>query len=150
MRIPPAGKIIAKTLGTATLGLVCYDAVKRGCWKGKMDYTNGTANWMIRVNEDSQLLDNHSATRGGAKNKFDSWFIKTKIGPSMAGLVGFIKGACSSVVDNVLPFALATGALCFKKCDKFCAIGLGLYAAKYFIHDMLGVGKPHYLTNSPY
>ena len=150
MKIPPAGKILAKTVGAAALGLVGYDAYKRGQWQSKTDYKNTAANMMISVSEDAQLLDQNSATRGAAKNKFHRWFINSNIGPFYSHFTGFLKGIGSSILDNAIPFALATGAVCFKKCDKLCAIGLGLYAAKYFITEMLGFGKPHYISSSPY
>ncbi|MBO5947890.1 hypothetical protein J6Q66_03540 [bacterium] len=140
-------KFISKSVGVVALGCVGYDAYKKGCWKGKMTQKLVDADILERVHYNSMLLDNHTTVGANVKNSFDMWTIDTKIPTKIAKLRGFCSGFVSSLADNIVPFALATGALMFKKgLSKWCAIGLGLYAAKFFFTDMLGIGKPHYLT----
>lgn len=138
---------ISKSVGTVALGLVGYDAYKKGCWKGKMDQKLKDADILERVHYNSMLLDNHTTVGANVKNSFDMWAIDHKIPTLTARIKGFCSGVISSLSDNIVPFALATGALMFKKgLSKWCAIGLGLYATNFFLRDMCGAGKPYYLT----
>ena len=137
-----AGKILAKTIGIAAMGMVGYDAYNYGKWQAKTNTKVTTADWLAHVNENSQTLDSNSVIGNKVKTGFNKWFVDHRINASLAGMGGFFSGMVKSLEDNVIPFGLAAGALMFKKCDKLCAIGLALYAAKYFVTNMLGIGKP--------
>ena len=137
-----AGKIISKTIGAVALGMVGYDAYNYGKWQGKTNTKLTTASWLSHVNENAQVLDSNSAVGNKVKTGFNKWFMDHKINASIAGVCGFFSGIVKSLEENVVPFGLAAGALLFKRCDKLCAIGLGLYAARFFFKNMLGLGKP--------
>lgn len=141
-------KCLIKGAGAITVGLIGYDAYKRGCWKSKMDTKLLTADMVQHVHNTSQLLDMNSQVRSDAKNGFHQWFLGTKIPTFITSIAGFVKGALTSMADNVVPLALATGALMFKGgMSKFCGIGLGLYAAHFFLTELCGIGKPDYLPD---
>lgn len=141
-------KCLIKGAGAITVGLIGYDAYKRACWKSKMDTKLMTADMMQRTHLTSQLLDMNSQVRADAKNGFHQWLLGTNIPTFFSGITGFVKGALSSMADNVVPLAMATGALMFKGgMSKFCGIGLGLYAAHFFLTELCGIGKPDYLPD---
>ena len=113
------GKILVKTVGVGTAGMVAYDAYKRAKWKGEMDQKNACANIMTNIHMNAQTLDMNSAVRANIKNGFDNWSCKKGIKGYFSGAIGFCKGFISSLADNIVPLALATGTLMFKKADKY-------------------------------
>jgi len=137
------GKLFVKAIGAGTVGLACYDGYKRAKWQGEMDCKNASANMMTHVLMSAQTLDSNSAVRSNAKNSFNKWFYTSGVKGYFSGVTGFVKGFVSSLADNVVPLGLACGALMFNKAGKYCAWGLGAYAAKFLIMDMCGVGKPN-------
>ena len=142
------GKILWKTVGAAGVGLAGYDAYKRGEWQAKTNHKLASADLMTRVHMNSQTLENHSAVRSGIKNSFNRKFLDTSnITPVFRAIGGFCSGVVSSLADNVVPLALATGALTLKRGAKWCVLGLGLYAAKFLVTDIFGIGKPNYLPD---
>ena len=142
------GKILVKTVGAAALGCVGYDAYKKAKWQAKTRYKNTSADLMTRIHMTAQSTDELSATRSKIKNSINEWYMTNGITPHFSAIGGFISGAVSSLVDNVVPFGLAAGTLMLNKGAKYCAFGLGLYAAKFLITDVLGIGKPDYLPET--
>ena len=139
-----AGKILTKTIGAVALGMVGYDAYKHGVWQGKDSNRLKTADYLSHVNYNSQLMGGHSTVGSKVKDNFNRWMVDHNVNAFIAGTTGFCKGIVNSLTDNVVPFALALGAVMFKNCDRLCALGLGIYAAKFFFTDMLGLGKANH------
>ena len=49
------------------------------------------------------------------------------------------------MASDVVPAALATGALISKKFAKVFSIGLLLYGIKYLLFDVIDIGRPDHL-----
>ena len=60
-------------------------------------------------------------------------------------LTGYVGGAFKQLAQNIIPAGLATGALLSKNYAKFFGAGLGIYAIKYLICDVMDLGRPNYL-----
>ena len=64
--------------------------------------------------------------------------------------IGYVKGFCSSIIQNIVPTALGITALVSKgKAGTFSAIGLGVYAADEVVKNFFGLGIPPAFRHKP-
>ena len=69
-----------------------------------------------------------------------NYFLSDSFFPFIHGITGYVKGIFNGFYNNVIAIGLGIGALASKRFGKYCAIGLGLAAAKTMLFDVMGVG----------
>ena len=75
------------------------------------------------------------------KRSYLNFRLQDSIMPCIHGITGYFSGIYTGLVHNAVPIALGIGALAFKRAGKYCAIGLGLIAAKTLFYNVLGIGQ---------
>lgn len=133
---------ISKAVGAATAGLMLFEANHQGLVNSKKTQLNTTANRLPDEYINSMRMEKRSLFGNGLKKQFFRWQLDNSIPEFFGGIKGYFKGVEENLVSNLIPVALATGALLFKKAGRFCAVGLGLCGAKYLLYDVMSIGKP--------
>ncbi len=134
--------VMSKIAGTAAAGLLLFDANARGVVNSRKEQINTTANRLPDQYINSMRMDKFSVTGNKLKKSFFKWQMDNSIPEFFAGISGYFKGLVGNLTENVIPVALATGALLFNKAGRFCAVGLGLCGLKYLMYDVMSIGKP--------
>ncbi len=137
--------VISKIAGTAAAGLLLFDAHSQGKHASRKEQINMSANRLPDEYLNSMRLDKQSAVTNKLKKRFFRWQLDTNIPEFFAGIKGYFKGATENLTTNIIPAALATGAILFKKAGRFCAVGLALCGVKYLLNDVFSIGKPKIL-----
>ena len=153
----------SKTLGLITAGLVVYDAHKNGLIRGTMCAKKNIANTVTDNYVQSLSTSNLSTVEGNAKKSWFRFVLDNNIKEPFDATAGYIKGVLNSVVNDVIPTALAIGTFAFgstkttdsagrtikkaSKIGKICGLGLALYGIKYLLFDVMSIGKRDYLKD---
>lgn len=138
--------VIAKVTGAAAAGLMLFEANAAGLHHSKIEQLETTANRLPDEYVKSMRMEKLSPTGNELKKEFFKWQLDNNILEFFAGIKGYAKGIVGSLSENIIPVALATGALMFKKAaGRVCAVGLGLCGAKYLLYDVFSIGKPKIL-----
>ena len=151
----------SKTLGLLTAGLVVYDAHKNGLLMGTTNAKQKVANMMTDNYVQTLSTSKLSTVEGNAKKTWFRFVMDNKIKEPFDATVGYIKGVLNSVINDVVPTALAIGTFAFgsKKITdsagktikkprlggKLCGLGLAIYGIKYLLFDAMSIGKRDYL-----
>ncbi|MDD3236486.1 MAG: hypothetical protein PHV37_00130 [Candidatus Gastranaerophilales bacterium] len=138
--------IISKGIGAAAAGMMLYDAGRAGVVNSAKTQKCYTADRLPDQYINSMRMNDNSAIGNKLKKGLFKWQMDDNIGEFFSSIGGFFSGAGTSLVSNVIPAALATGAIMFKKAGKFCGLGLLACGAKYLLYDVLNVGKPKQIT----
>lgn len=143
------GNVIAKTVGVVGLGLVGYDSHVAGKIEADSYQKRATADSIADSYVNSMSMDRASIVQSKAKTGWHNLKMDDTMMPTFRSIGGYIKGFGGMIVDNVVPFALATATLLTKgKVAGGCAIGLGAWTAFSLITDVLGFGKTKKLNSS--
>lgn len=137
--------VISRIAGTAAAGLMLFEAHHEGMAISKKEQIRTTANRLPDEYLHSMRMETKSVVGNELKKEFFKWQMDDNIPEFFAGIKGYFKGIAESLTANIIPVALATGAIMFKKAGRFCAIGLGLCGAKYLLNDVFSIGKPEIL-----
>lgn len=137
--------VISRVTGAAAAGLMLFEAHNEGLVTSKKEQIETTANRLPDEYINSMKMDTKSLTGNELKNEFFKWQLDNNIPEFFASIKGYGKGIVESLTSNIIPVALATGAIMFKKAGRFCAVGLGLCGAKYLLYDVFSIGKPKVL-----
>lgn len=133
--------IATKAAGGLVGGLVLYNAHHVGKEVSKEHVKEHCAERMTSLYMKSRRMEDRSAVT----SKMKDWYFRTNanwnLPDKINSVVGYVSGAFSQIASDIIPAALATGALLSKKAGKFCAVGLGLYAIKYLLCDVMDVGR---------
>ena len=141
--------ICSKGLGVLTAGLVIYDAHKNGLINGPQIAKTNIANTMVDEYINANSISKVSSVEMNAKKSWFRFVMDNNIREAIDSSLGYIKGVWQSFVSDIIPAALATGAILSKKngiTSKVCGVGLVLHGIKYLIYDIAGVGKHKYLS----
>lgn len=137
--------IATKVAGGITAGLVLYNAHDVGKKVSKENVKECCANRMTGFYMNSHRMDDRSPLTG----KLKDWYFRTNadwsIPDKFNAFTGYVRGLFSQVAADIIPAVLATGALLSKKLGKFFAVGLGIYAIKYLLCDVIDIGRKNYL-----
>lgn len=143
MVISNLGKYAAKAVGLTTLALVVRDAHHIGKLQGDKYATERDAFHASDYLNNTLYNPSMSSTTDGVKNTAykmeidQTWRRFFNLG------IGYVKGFCSMLTCEVLPFGLGLGALLTKGLPaKICAGGAVLYGAAKFIKNFFGFGVP--------
>lgn len=139
----------SKAIGAVTAGLILYDAHKNGTIKGTMEAKRNISNTLVDHYVHSNQLDKVSSVDMNAKKTWFRYVLDNNIKEPIDATIGYIKGIGKSLVTDIIPASLATGALLLSKkgsiTGKMCGVGLLLYGAKYMLYDVMSLGKRDYL-----
>lgn len=134
--------VISRAVGAAAAGLMLFEAHNEGLVVSKEAQVSSVANRLPDEYINSMRMEKKSLVGNELKKEFFKWQLDDNIPEFFAGIKGYAKGIFESLTANIIPFALATGAIMFKKAGRFCAVGLGLCGIKYLVHDVFCIGKP--------
>lgn len=137
--------IATKTAGGLVAGLVLYNAHSVGKKVSKENVKECCANRMTSFYMKSRRMEDRSAVT----NKLKDWYFRTNadwnLPDKFNAVTGYVKGAFTQIASDIIPAVLATGALLSKKAGKFFAAGLGIYAIKYLLCDVMDIGRTNHL-----
>ena len=137
--------IATKAAGGIVAGMVLYNAHQLGKRVSKENVKECCADRMTNYYMKSRRMEDRCAVT----NKLKDWYFRTNadwnLPDKFNALTGYISGAFSQIASDIIPAILATGALFSKKAGKFFAVGLGIYAAKYMLHDVMDIGRTNHL-----
>src|SRR5574344_1893535 len=133
--------LATKIVGGIAAGMVLYDAHKVGVESSCEHVKEASANRLSDVYIRSRRMEDRSMVTSKLKDKYfrdnADWNFPDKIN----AVTGYLSGAFLQMASDVIPTALATGALLSKKFGKYCALGLGIYGIKYLICDVIDAGR---------
>lgn len=137
--------IATKTAGGLVAGLVLYNAHAVGKEVSKENVKECCANRMTSFYMKSRRMEDRSAVT----SKLKDWYFRTNadwnLPDKFNAVTGYVKGAFTQIASDIVPAVLATGALLSKKAGKFFAAGLGIYAIKYLLCDVMDIGRTNHL-----
>lgn len=140
--------LCSKGLGVLTAGLVVYDAHKNGMITGSRNAKSNLADTIVDEYINTSRISKVSTVEMNAKKSWLRFVMDNNIKESFDSVCGYLKGVWDSFVSDIVPAALATGAILSKRnglTGKLCGIGLVAYGAKYLVFDVMGIGKRKYL-----
>ncbi|MBQ2870280.1 hypothetical protein IJE86_01110 [bacterium] len=141
--------LCSKAVGAITAGLVLYDAHKNGTITATRNAKTAVANHLVDEYVHTNKINKVSTVEVNAKKAWFRHVMDNNILEAITSAFGYVKGVCKSFVTDVIPAALATGALLLnKKGSKLCGLGLLAYGTKYLLYDVMSIGKRDYLKDS--
>lgn len=135
------GKYAIKAAGVAGVGLLGYDAHKRGKLhaqinKNKKDFEALDYYW-----DNSRNVPTASAVNSSLKDKLFKWELDNNFRGFVNRGTGYLKGFASMVTDDIVPWGLSTAAILTKgTAAKVSGIALGAYTAYAFLKNICGFG----------
>jgi len=143
--------VASRAIGAVTAGLVLYDAHKNGTINGTTNAKNNIANTLVDQYVQSNQINKVSSVDMNAKKAWFRYMLDSNIKEPFDATLGYISGVFKSLTTDIIPAALATGALLLSKKDgvsgKLCGLGLLAYGAKYLLYDVMSIGKRDYLKH---
>lgn len=137
--------VAAKVAGTITAGMVLYNAHDVGKKHSAEAVKEKSAKRLTNIYMRSRRMEDLSETT----SKLKDWYFKSNadwnLPDKINAIKGYFSGAFEQLTSDIVPAALATGALLSKKLAKVFSIGLLLYGIKYLICDVIDVGRPNHL-----
>lgn len=140
--------VAAKIAGTMAAGMVLYNAHDVGVKHSAENIKIKSAERMTDLYTSSRRMEDRSIITSKLKDKYfrdnADWNFPDKIN----GFTGYISGAFSQITSDIVPAALATGALLTKKLSKVFALGLLIYGIKYLVCDVMDIGRVNHLKSN--
>lgn len=140
--------LASRIAGAAVAGVVLYNANDAGIKHSAESIKINGAERLTDEYFKSRRMEDRSITTSKLKDSLfrdnADWSLPDKIN----GLTGYFSGAFTQAVYDVIPAVLATGALVSKKYAKYFGAGLGLYAIKYLICDVMDIGRINHLKSN--
>ena len=141
------GNIVAKGVGSASLYIIGRDAHYWGKIKGEERKKTRNAQAAAYYYDNTRTLNKPSKFHSDIKNRVFRWELDENIRGHMNSTRGYLGGLFSSMVSNVVPFALGLTALLTKGvASKGSAIALGAIGLYTFIKEGFGLGNAHDLN----
>lgn len=155
------GRYAVKAAGAVGVGILTYDAHKRGVLHGKINKNKHDFQALDYYYENSRNLNTDSHFNSNMKDKLFKWELDNNLRGFVNKGLGYVKGFVGMVTDDVLPWALSIAAIGVKGAKKIPAptaanpnatktvmsmgskvagTALGLYTAYAFIKNICGFG----------
>ncbi len=142
--------VASKIAGGLTAAYVLYNANYTGRKVSAENVKRKAANRMLHYYIPSRRMEDRNISTSRLKD----WFFRTNADwnfpDKVNAFTGYISGAFKQITYDVIPAALATGALLSKKYSKYFGIGLLAYGIKYLLCDVMDIGKPNYLKTNDF
>ena len=142
--------LCSKGLGVLTAGLVLYDAHKNGLMTGVRNAKSNISDTIVDQYINSNNISKVSTVELNTKKTWFRFIMDNNVKEAVDSSLGYVKGAWDSFVSDIIPAALATGAILSKKnstSGKLFGLGLVAYGVKYMLYDVMGIGKRRYLAD---
>lgn len=144
-------KVLAKGVGVAGLGAVLYDAHQYGKIQARTSGKNQLADSACDAYMGSTTLNSTSTIDSKLQNaRFKAEMNGSIFGGIRRGFAqakGYIKGAMTSLAENIVPLALSAGTLITGgPVSKVCAAATAIYGAVRATTVAFGIGKPNPLN----
>lgn len=140
--------VASKIAGGLAAGYVLYNANYAGTKVSAENVKRKAADRIGGYYMDSRRMEDRSIITSKLKDTYfrsnADWNFPDKIN----ALTGYIGGAFEQMAADIVPAALATGALISKKYAKYFGAGLALYGIKYLVCDVMDIGRPNYLKTN--
>ncbi len=140
--------VASKIAGGLTAVYVLHNAHDTGVKMSEEHVKEKAAHRLSHFYLPSRRMEDRNITT----SKLKDWYFRTNADwnfpDKVNAFTGYIKGAFKQMTYDVVPAFLATGALLSKKYSKYFGLGLLAYAVKYFICDVMDVGRPNYLETT--
>lgn len=128
---PSLSGVLIKAMGVGSLALGVYDAHGRArreaIRQGKTNMADqGIDSWM-----NTTRLESESDVEATMRNEARDFLMDSPLPKITGNISGYCKGFVASVIDNVVPIVLGTGALlskCGGRMAKLFGGSLGIYA----------------------
>lgn len=134
--------VLTKTVGATGLGLVLYDAHTAGKLHGSMHEKNSKASSLTHHAQEDLMLDSPSIVQAKLKEKVFHYHLDENFMGFFHTIGGYMSGATSMMVNQVVPFALSIGTLATKGiASKLFGAGLLAYGGIYIAQHVFGIGK---------
>lgn len=155
------GKYAVKAAGAAGIGLLAYDAHKRGVRHGEMNKNKKDFEALDYYYENSRNLPTGSHVNMKLKDKLFKWELDNNLRGFVNKGLGYVSGFCSMIVEDLLPIGLAATAMLVKGSkkvpaptpldphamktvmtnrSKLAGAALGAYAIYAFAKNVFGFG----------
>lgn len=144
------GKYLARGAGAAALYFIARDAHNFGKIKSDVEVQSKNAKAAQYYLNNTMSLDKPSRISTDLQNGVYKLELNDGFRGFVNSIIGYFKGAATTLIANVVPLGLSLTALLAKKrvLAKGSAIGLGIYGIYTLLKDGFGVGKTRPLTNS--
>lgn len=144
-------KVLAKGVGVVGLGAVLYDAHQYGKIQARTSGKNQLADSACDAYMGSTTLNSTSTIDSKLQNaRFKAEMNGSIFGGIRRGFAqakGYIKGALTSLAENIVPLALSAGTLVTSgPVSKVCAAATAIYGAVRGTTVAFGIGKPNPLN----
>jgi len=137
--------IASKIAGGLTAGLVLYNAHQTAKNVSAENVKISTANRVTKDYINSRRMENRSAVTNNLKDWYFRYKTDWNLPDKFNALTGYIKGGFEQLSNDIVPAALATGALLGKELSKYFGIGLLIYGIKYLVCDVMDIGRINHL-----
>lgn len=144
-------KVLAKGVGVAGLGAVLYDAHQYGKIQAQTSGKNQLADSACDAYVDSRTLNSTSTIESKLQNlRLDAEMKGNIFGGIRKGFAqakGYVKGAMTSLAENIIPLALSAGTLITKgSASKVLGALTATYGAVRGVSVAFGIGKSNPLS----
>lgn len=157
------GKYAVKAAGVAGVGMLTYDAHKRGVRKGEIQRNKAKIDALEYYWENSRYMPSASHVNAKLKDKLYKLELHNNFRNIINRGLGYVSGFCNMVTEDIVPWGLATAAVFLKGSkkvpapttqnpnamksvmtnrSKIAGIALGAYALYSFATNICGLGTP--------
>lgn len=134
--------LASKILGAAALGVVGYDAHRKGKAVSKVLPIENNSNALASLYSAQAKNPSLSAVGQMAQDMYIEQRAGTKFFKTKDTAWGYVKGFCSHLTDSILPFGLAVTALAGRgMVSQAGGIGLALYGLYYAATNIFHIGQ---------
>ncbi len=137
--------LVSKIAGGITAATVLYNAHDVGVKTSAEHIKHKSSERLTDIYMRSRRMEDLNETTSKLKDFYFRSNADWNLPDKWNGFTGYISGAFKQMASDVIPAALATGALLSKKYSKFFGIGLLIYGIKYLLFDVIDFGRPNHL-----
>jgi hypothetical protein len=131
-----------KAAGAAGLGICLYDAHKQGRYRSQIESRKGNIQAGIDWFDNTRNVNTPSQFNANVKDGLFNFEIQNNFRAFINSGIGYVKGACEMMFNDLLPIGLSVAAIATKgkTSSKVAAGALALYSTYAFAKNILGIG----------
>lgn len=133
--------ILTQAVGIIGLGLVGYDSHKTAMFNSAMTTKEAKSNSLTRNYMEDLSIDSPSVVKQRVREGLFRFNLEENVSGFFTSIFGYVKGFVTMVMHNIIPTALALGALIKNPASKLCAAGLVLFGGMCLFQEIFGTGK---------
>lgn len=140
--------IASRIAGLTAAGIVLYNANDAGMKGSAEKIKIGASERLTDEYIKSRRMEDRSIVTSKLKDSLFRDNADWNLPDKLNGVGGYFSTAFTQAAYDFVPAALATGALVSKKYAKFFGAGLGIYAIKYLLCDVMDIGRVNNLKSN--